>query len=44
MSRKNARYVIVPEDNVFNDTMETTSFQLFRAMHRRLFRKSVAAR
>ena len=43
MSQKSARYVIVPEDNVFNDTMETTSFQLFRAMHRRLFRKSGTA-
>ncbi len=42
MSRKTARYVIVPEDNVFNDTMETTSFQLFRSMHRQLFRKSGA--
>ena len=43
MSQKTARYVIVPEDNVFNDTMETTSFQLFRAMHRRLFRSSGSA-
>lgn len=42
MPRKTARYVIVPEDNVFNDTMETTSFQLFRAMHRQLFRKAGA--
>lgn len=42
MSRKTARYVIVPEDNVFNDSMETTSFSLFRAMHHRLFRKSGA--
>lgn len=42
MSRKNARYVIVPEDNVFNDSMETTSFRLFRAMHQRLFRTSGA--
>ncbi|MTH65647.1 S8 family peptidase [Paracoccus shanxieyensis] len=40
MSRKSARYVIVPEDNVFNDSMETTSFQLFRNMHHRLFRKA----
>lgn len=42
MSRKTARYVIVPDDNVFNDTMETTSFQLFRSMHRRLFKKAGA--
>ncbi|KGJ05165.1 fervidolysin. Serine peptidase. MEROPS family S08A [Paracoccus halophilus] len=43
MSRKNARYVIVPDDNVFNDSMETSSFRLFRAMHSRLFRKPGAA-
>ena len=42
MSRKTARYVIVPDDNVFNDSMETTSFRLFRAMHRRLFRAAGA--
>ncbi|MDO5703891.1 MAG: peptidase S8/S53 subtilisin kexin sedolisin, partial [Paracoccus sp. (in: a-proteobacteria)] len=39
MPRKTARYVIVPEDNVFNDSMETTSFRLFRSMHRVLFKK-----
>ena len=38
MSRQTAHYVIVPDDNVFNDGMETTSFSLFRAMHLRLFR------
>ncbi len=42
MSRKTARYVIVPDDNVFNDSMETTSFRLFRAMHERLFTSSGA--
>ncbi|MEF9603422.1 peptidase S8/S53 subtilisin kexin sedolisin, partial [Paracoccus sp. PXZ] len=42
MSRKTARYVIVPDDNVFNDSMETTSFRLFRAMHRQLFRAAGA--
>ncbi|UFM65671.1 S8 family serine peptidase [Paracoccus sp. MA] len=42
MSRKTARYVIVPDDNVFNDSMETSSFRLFRAMHHRLFRASGA--
>ncbi|SMO94986.1 S8 family peptidase [Paracoccus laeviglucosivorans] len=42
MSRKSARYVIVPEDNVFNDSMETTSFRLFRTMYHRLFKKAGA--
>lgn len=37
MSGKTRKYVIVPEDNVFNDGMETTSFRLFRSMHHRLF-------
>lgn len=43
MSKKPRKYVIIPEDNVFNDHMETTSFQLFRKMHTRLFRKSRAS-
>lgn len=43
MSKKPRKYVIIPEDNVFNDHMETTSFQLFRKMHARLFRKSRAS-
>ncbi|MDH2328254.1 S8 family serine peptidase [Cereibacter sp. SYSU M97828] len=33
------KYVIVPEDNVFNDRMETTSFRLFHRMHQKLFGK-----
>lgn len=39
MATKARKYVIVPEDNVFNDQMETKSFQLFRNMHSRLFGK-----
>ncbi|TWI37138.1 S8 family serine peptidase [Paracoccus sulfuroxidans] len=42
MSKKPRKYVIVPEDNVFNDSMDTSSFRLFRSMHDRLFRKSRA--
>ncbi|WP_018001491.1 S8 family serine peptidase [Paracoccus sp. N5] len=37
MSGKTRKYVIVPEDNVFNEGMETASFRLFRSMHQRLF-------
>jgi minor extracellular protease Epr len=37
MSKKKQRYVIVPDDNVFNDTMETTSFKVFKNMHRQLY-------
>ncbi|WP_323718679.1 S8 family serine peptidase [Paracoccus aminovorans] len=37
MPKKTRKYVVVPEDNVFNDGMETSSFRLFRSMHRRLF-------
>lgn len=37
MTSKQRRYVIVPDDNVFNDKMETTSFQLFRSLHKKLF-------
>ena len=37
MSGKTRKYVIIPEDNIFNDGMETSSFRLFRSMHRRLF-------
>ncbi|MDO5631925.1 MAG: S8 family serine peptidase [Paracoccus sp. (in: a-proteobacteria)] len=39
MPRKTARYVIVPDDNVFNDSMDTTSFRLFRSMHHTLFNR-----
>lgn len=37
MAPKQRRYVVVPDDNVFNDTMRTTSFDLFRDMHRLLY-------
>ena len=40
MCAKPQKYVIVPDDNVFNDGMDTTSFRLFRNMHSRLFKKS----
>lgn len=40
MTEKPRKYVILPEDNIFNDRMETSSFRLFRNMHERLFRKA----
>ncbi|MFC3570249.1 S8 family serine peptidase [Paracoccus simplex] len=43
MSAKTRKYVIVPEDNVFNEGMETSSFRLFRTMHRRLFGRKARA-
>lgn len=43
MTEKPKKYVIVPDDNIFNDHMETSSFRLFQGMHQRLFRKSGAA-
>lgn len=42
MSGKTRKYVILPQDNVFNDRMETSSFRLFRSMHQHLFRKPAA--
>ena len=36
MGRKKERYVIVPDDNVFNLNMDTQSFGMFRSMHRHL--------
>lgn len=37
MATRQRRYVVVPDDNIFNDRMETTSFHLFRDMHKRLY-------
>ncbi len=37
MAPRHRRYVIVPDDNVFNDAMETTSLRVFHDMHRRLY-------
>ncbi len=39
MSQKKREYVIIPDDNVYNDTMSTESFSVFKTMHQRLFRK-----
>ena len=36
MSGKKVRYVILPNDNIFNEKMVTSSFSVFRDMHRRL--------
>ncbi|MDT1062013.1 S8 family serine peptidase [Paracoccus sp. CPCC 101403] len=43
MARKTRKYVVLPQDNVFNGRMETTSFRLFQTMHRHLFRGDGAA-
>ncbi|MDE4618399.1 S8 family serine peptidase [Sinorhizobium meliloti] len=40
MSGKKKRYVVIPDDNVFNDKMETTSFSVFRDMHLKLYSRS----
>ena len=36
MSGKKVRYVILPNDNIFNEKIMTRSFSVFRDMHRRL--------
>ncbi len=35
MARRKQRYVVLPNDNVFNSSMETESLSFFRAMHTR---------
>lgn len=43
MGRKKERYVIIPDDNVFNINMDTQSFGVFRSMHHHLNIGGVAA-
>lgn len=42
MSGQKKKYVILPDDNVFNEDMQTSSFGVFQEMHRQLHGQAAA--